>query len=158
MAKTTVDLEIYLSHPDITPSGGAAGDEFRLDDLTGMEKLELGAMSEIIEALETTGLGQGKRQREIQGLEDLEATTISALANFTLVSGFSRNFRIIKASGGPCKIRVLYDGTLGNADEQSIRASWLCVKVSHPTTVGEFVMVSAELESKGEWTVLPALP
>ena len=74
-----------MTHPDVN-----SGAKLRLDNLAGVRKLTVGAIEETIISMVTTGIGQSKVQRDIQGLEDLSNVTLSALAKFDVANDIAR--------------------------------------------------------------------
>ena len=141
MTVSTIELQLSVTH-----TGVNSGAKLRLDNLAGVRKLTVGAIEETIISMVTTGIGQSKVQRDIQGLEDLSNVTLSALAKFDVANDIARAMHAIYLSRTAATFEWLYEAGV------SVDAEFLVTKVGFPTDVGDFVMANADMESRGEWT------
>ena len=143
MARPTTKLQV-----SVTAASFKGGTKTRIDNLAGMEKLELGDIQEMIEILEITGVGQEKRQRAIQGLKDIADFTMSGLFDPDRGdNSFFKMWHSIFEAEEKATVEITW------APGALISVEVLCGNVTIPTPVGDFVSSSAALSSKGTWTI-----
>ena len=109
--------------------------------------LTVAAITRVMTIVDVTGLGDRKRQRIAQGLQDLNQVTIEALGDFDAATKFARAFNSAFEAGQKVGIQVIY------AAGKMIEFDAVVASVGFPTVVGEHVKASAALDSAGDWQV-----
>ena len=128
--------------------GGIAGAGAYVPITSGDQKaaaLTCSALEFIMEIIESTGLGDSKRQRIAQGLEDVSDVTMGFHANMEDAAKLARVLMAARAAGTVLGIKAEYTA------DQSVEIDWLVGKVGLPTESAGVVMISASLMSKGNW-------
>ena len=105
-------------------------------------KVMLDPIKRMTTIVDTTGVGDERRQRRDAGLEDLGDVTISGLLDPAVANGL---YALLVGSFGvgEFELEVEYDAT------HSITANWLVEELESDHVVGDFVMVKAKLKAEG---------
>lgn len=104
-----------------------------------------GPIDEMMEIVETTSLGDSKRQRAAQGLEDLSDVEWGFLFDAETINSYTRVMRAIKATKLGFTARFEYSTT------EYLVADWLVQRVGFPTDVGALTKNTCSLMSEGSW-------
>ena len=95
--------------------------------------------------VDTTGIGDQRRQRRDAGLQDLADVTISGLLDPADNDGL---YALLVGSFGvgEFELDVRYSGSSTN---NNIKANWLVAELESDHKVGDLVMVKAKLQAEG---------
>ena len=100
--------------------------------------------------VETTGVGESRRQRRDAGLADLGGINVSGLLDPTDADGLYELLKSAHDAGASFELEVAYVDHATPAQRKSIKADWLVETLEIDHTVGTFVMVKGAVVANGK--------